>query len=97
VPSSSYIALRGDLIMLRTQPDQTLYPMAPAASQVVDLPWATRQAVAGRVLSQEIGTTRLSVVNKLRTQAPQSGGRPIWGPTASKGRRPMTAALKDLS
>lgn len=97
VPASSYIALRGDLITLRTQPDPTRYPMAPAASQVVDLPWATRQAVAGRVLSQEIGTTRLSVVDKLRTQAPQSGERPIWRLTASKARRPMTAALKDLS
>jgi len=71
--------------------------MAPTSSQVVDPPWGTRQAVDGRVLSQEIGTTRLSVVDKLRTQAPQSCERPILRLTASKGRRPMTAALKDLS
>jgi hypothetical protein len=97
VPASCYIVLRGDLITLRTQPDPTRHPMAAAASQVVDLPRATRQVVAYRVLSQEIGTKRLSVVDKLRIQAPQSGERPIWRPIASKGRWPMTAALKDLS
>ena len=62
--ASSYIALRGDLITPRTQPDPNPVSDGPRPHQVAGLPRATRQAVACRVLSQESGTTRFSVVDK---------------------------------
>jgi hypothetical protein len=66
---------------------------------VACLPRATRQAVAGRVLSQESSAMCFSVVDqwgiKLRTQASPSDECPVYGMTVSKARLPMTAVLQD--
>jgi hypothetical protein len=63
------------------QPGPNPVSDGPRPHQVAGLPRATRQAPAGRVLSQARGTTRLSVVDtwriKLRTQVPQSGERTV--------------------
>ena len=95
--ASSYIVLRGDLITPRTQPGpQPGVQWPPAASggrpAAGDAPGGGQPgAESGKRHHALVGRRQVGI--KLRTQAPQSGERPVWRMASSKARRPMTAVL----